>query len=88
MASPASPATSAFVLDDRTDSDYLAVRDVVRRICDRAAANGQTFALETGQESAEVLLRFLEDTGRGNLRINFDPRQHDSLRHRRSYRRV
>jgi L-ribulose-5-phosphate 3-epimerase len=62
-----------FVPDDRTDGDYLAVRDMVRRICDHAASHGQTFALETGQEDAEVLLRFLEDTGRGNLKINFDP---------------
>jgi L-ribulose-5-phosphate 3-epimerase len=61
------------VPDDRTDPDYLAVREMVRRICDHAASHGQTFALETGQESAEVLLRFLEDTGRGNLKINFDP---------------
>jgi sugar phosphate isomerase/epimerase len=61
------------VPDDRTDSDYITVRDMVRRICDHAASHGQTFALETGQESAEVLLRFLEDTGRGNLKINFDP---------------
>lgn len=62
-----------FVPDDRTDSDYIAVREMVRRICDHAASHGQTFALETGQESAEVLLRFLDDTGRGNLKINFDP---------------
>jgi sugar phosphate isomerase/epimerase len=62
-----------FVPDDRTDGDYLAVRDVVRRICDHAASHGQTFALETGQESAAALLRFIEDTGRGNLKINFDP---------------
>ena len=61
------------VPDDRTDSDYIAVRDTVRRICDHAASNRQTFALETGQESAEVLVRFLEDAGRGNLKINFDP---------------
>jgi sugar phosphate isomerase/epimerase len=59
--------------DDRTDSDYIAVRDTVRRISDHAASHGQTFALETGQEPAETLLRFLEDTGRGNLKINFDP---------------
>ncbi len=62
-----------FVPDDRTDADYIAVRDMVRRVCDHAAAHGQTFALETGQEPAEVLLRFLEDVGRGNLKINFDP---------------
>lgn len=62
-----------FVPDDRTNEDYVAVRDVVRRICDCAAAHHQTFALETGQESAQALLRFIEDTGRGNLKINFDP---------------
>lgn len=62
-----------FVPDDRTDADYIAVRDTVRRVCDHAAAHGQTFALETGQESADVLLRFIDDTGRGNLKVNFDP---------------
>ncbi len=62
-----------FVPDDRSDADYIAVRDMVRRICDHAAANRQTFALETGQEPADVLLRFLDDAGRGNLKINFDP---------------
>jgi sugar phosphate isomerase/epimerase len=45
----------------------------VRRICGRAASHGQTFALETGQEPARVLLRFMEDVNRPNLRINFDP---------------
>ncbi len=62
-----------WIPDDRSDEDYIAVRDVVRRICDHAAAHGQTFALETGQEPADVLLRFINDTGRGNLKINFDP---------------
>jgi len=62
-----------FVPDDRSDADYIAVRDMVRRICDHAAANRQTFALETGQEPADVLLRFLDDVGRGNLKVNFDP---------------
>ena len=32
------------------------VRDMVRRVCDHAAKHGQTFALETGQESADTLL--------------------------------
>jgi sugar phosphate isomerase/epimerase len=61
------------VPDDRSDRDYIEARNVVRRICDHAAANHQTFALETGQESAEALLRFMDDTGRGNLKVNFDP---------------
>ena len=62
-----------FVPEDAADPDYVAVRDLVRRICDHAAAHGQTFALETGQERAEVLRHFIADVNRGNLRINFDP---------------
>ena len=62
-----------FVPEDPADPDYVAVRAVVRRVCDHAARNGQTFALETGQERAEVLLAFLRDVDRPNLRINFDP---------------
>jgi L-ribulose-5-phosphate 3-epimerase len=73
LGAPGIACHIGMVPDDRTDSDYSAVRDMVRRICDHAAAHGQTFALETGQESAEVLLRFIEDTGRGNLKVNFDP---------------
>ena len=62
-----------FVPEDKNDADYVAVRAMVRRICDHAAKNGQTFALETGQEPAAVLLEFLKDVERPNLKINFDP---------------
>jgi sugar phosphate isomerase/epimerase len=62
-----------FVPEDRSSDDYVAVRDAVRRVCDRAATHGQTFALETGQEPAAALLEFIGDAQRGNLRINFDP---------------
>jgi len=62
-----------FVPDDHSEPDYIAVRDMVRRICDHAASHGQTFALETGQEPAHVLLGFLRDVDRPNLGINFDP---------------
>lgn len=61
------------VPDDPAHPDWVAVRDAVRRVCDHAAAHGQSFALETGQESAPVLARFLEDARRSNLRVNFDP---------------
>ena len=46
---------------------------MVRRVCDHCAAYGQTFALETGQETAEALRSFLLDVNRDNLGINFDP---------------
>lgn len=60
-------------LPDDTRPNYVAVRDTVRRVCDHAAKNNQTFALETGQESAEALLDFLRQVDRPNLGINFDP---------------
>jgi sugar phosphate isomerase/epimerase len=62
-----------FVPHDTSDPEYIAVRDLVRRICDHAAGHGQTFALETGQEPADALLSFFKDVDRGNLGINFDP---------------
>lgn len=62
-----------FVPEDSSDSDYLSVRELVRRVCDHAAKNKQTFALETGQEEAETLLDFFIDVNRPNLGINFDP---------------
>ncbi len=62
-----------FVPEDTTHPDYVAVREMVRRIADHAARHGQTFALETGQEPAHVLQRFLKDVNRPNLGINFDP---------------
>jgi L-ribulose-5-phosphate 3-epimerase len=55
------------------NEDSIPVRELVRRVCDRAAVHGQTFALETGQESAEALLAFIHDVNRPNLGINFDP---------------
>jgi sugar phosphate isomerase/epimerase len=62
-----------FVPHDAADPEYIAVRNLVKRVADHAAKNGQTFALETGQEPADVLDRFIRDVGRPNLKINFDP---------------
>jgi len=62
-----------YVPEDTEHPDYIAVREMVRRVADYAARNQQTFALETGQEPAAVLLDFLRDVGRPNLHINFDP---------------
>jgi sugar phosphate isomerase/epimerase len=62
-----------FVPEDTTHPDYVAVREMVRRIADHAAGHAQTFALETGQEPAHVLQRFLKDVNRPNTGINFDP---------------
>ena len=62
-----------FVPENENDPDYVAVRAMVRRVCDHCAKHNQIFALETGQEPAGVLLNFLRDVDRANLKINFDP---------------
>ncbi len=62
-----------FIPEDTSHVDYFAVREMVRRVCDHAVSHQQTFALETGQERAPVLLDFLLDVNRRNLGINFDP---------------
>jgi len=61
------------VSEDRADPEYIAIRDLVRRVCDHCAGNDQTFALETGQESATALKEFIADVDRPNLGVNFDP---------------
>jgi len=62
-----------FVPEDPNERLYAEIRDVTRDICDHCARNGQNFTLETGQEPAHVLLRFMEDVAKPNLKINFDP---------------
>jgi L-ribulose-5-phosphate 3-epimerase len=70
---PSVAAHIGFVPEDSSNDDYQSVLGLVRRVCDHAAKNKQTFALETGQESAETLLNFFIDVNRPNLAINFDP---------------
>ncbi len=62
-----------FVPEDPNEGLYAQIRDVARDICDHCAKNGQNFTLETGQEPAHVLLQFIDDVARPNLKINFDP---------------
>ncbi len=62
-----------FVPHDKSDPLYQDVLQVTRELCDYVGQNGQNLHLETGQESADGLLQFLEDTGRDNLFVNFDP---------------
>jgi L-ribulose-5-phosphate 3-epimerase len=62
-----------FIPEAPEDPIYAEIRAVTRDICDHCARNGQSFTLETGQEPARVLLRFIEDVRRPNLKINFDP---------------
>jgi len=62
-----------FIPQDRSSSDYLRVVRATQEVADYCAGLGLTFALETGQETAEELLGFLGQVDRSNVRINFDP---------------
>ncbi|MGL4595578.1 MAG: sugar phosphate isomerase/epimerase family protein [Thermoguttaceae bacterium] len=62
-----------FVPHDRKSADYLEIVEISRKLCDHLAGNGQTLHLETGQESVDSLLGFINDVKRDNLFINFDP---------------
>ena len=43
------------------------------KMLDHCKANGQNLHLETGQETAEGLVQFIDDVARDNLFVNFDP---------------
>ncbi|HUY88739.1 MAG TPA: sugar phosphate isomerase/epimerase family protein [Pirellulales bacterium] len=62
-----------FVPHDPSDPLYPEVIAVARDLCDHCRQNGQALHLETGQEPADALLRFIHDVERDNLFINFDP---------------
>jgi len=62
-----------FVPHDVTDPAYGQVIAVARDLCNHCRAQGQRVHLETGQESAETLLKFLADAACDNLFVNFDP---------------
>lgn len=62
-----------FVPHDRAAPLYGEVLAVTRDLCDHCRTNGQALHLETGQEPADALLRFIEDVDRDNLFVNFDP---------------
>ena len=62
-----------FVPEDSDEPLYAEIVKTSQAVCDRLGVQGQTFALETGQETALGLRRFIEDVNCQNLRVNFDP---------------
>jgi sugar phosphate isomerase/epimerase len=70
---PALSCHIGFIPTDPREALYEELRDLTGLLCDFCATHGQNFVLETGQESAEVLLAFIDDVGRPNLKVNFDP---------------
>jgi sugar phosphate isomerase/epimerase len=62
-----------FIPEDPSDPLYGEVVEAVREVAEYCKGNGQLFCLETGQETAQTLLRFIKDVGMDNIRVNFDP---------------
>ena len=62
-----------FVPQDSSSASYRDLIVTTRDLLDHIAANGQQLNLETGQETADHLLHFINDVQRDNLFINFDP---------------
>lgn len=56
-----------------SDPNYDVMVARVGEIAGMLEQDGMNLMLETGQESASELLQFLNDLGRRNIRVNFDP---------------
>ena len=57
---------------DETSHKYCVMLDALRQCGEYAASKGVTLAIETGPETAPVLLGFVEKAGRG-VGVNLDP---------------
>jgi sugar phosphate isomerase/epimerase len=62
-----------FVPHDAHSATYKEVVAATRDLCAHCARLGQSVHLETGQETADALLRFIHDVAVSNLFVNFDP---------------
>ncbi|MEM1067527.1 MAG: sugar phosphate isomerase/epimerase family protein [Planctomycetota bacterium] len=62
-----------FIPHNPSDDGYDDIVSVTQELCDHCQAHGQFLHLETGQETADGLLTFIQQVGRDNLKINFDP---------------
>ncbi len=64
---------AGFLPHDPKDPDHEKLLHRLQKVADVFANNGIDLALETGQETAETLRRFLLELDRKNVGVNFDP---------------
>jgi sugar phosphate isomerase/epimerase len=62
-----------FIPEDPNDPRYEPFLRMMQAFCAYCRDNGQTFAFETGQETAQTLKRVIDDIGLDNVGINLDP---------------
>jgi sugar phosphate isomerase/epimerase len=60
-------------LPEPSDPDRKPFLDTLAKVSDLALSRGITIAFETGQETADLLRRTLDDLKCPNLKVNFDP---------------
>src|SRR5262249_35453063 len=60
-------------LPETGDPDRTAMLDTLAQAATLAADKGVTLAFETGQETADLLRRTLDELKAPNLKVNFDP---------------
>ena len=73
MGSPVVTTHVGVIPEDRDCEDYRTFVESVGAVARAGEECEGLFALETGQESAEVLKRFIEDVGSDALKVNYDP---------------
>jgi sugar phosphate isomerase/epimerase len=64
---------AGFLPHDAADPNAAKMQDRLAQAAGAFAARGIVLALETGQETAPVLVRLLQSLARANLAVNFDP---------------
>lgn len=66
-------AHMGFIPEDRDDPQYAVMIERIGRVADEMKAAGLRLLMETGQETPDGLLQVLDDLGRDNIAVNFDP---------------
>jgi len=64
---------AGFLPHKENDPEFEKLRHRVGLVADVFAAKGIELAFETGQETADTLVLFLQRLGRSNVGVNFDP---------------
>jgi len=64
---------AGYIPENPLDPLYPAVVMTLRDIVSHCEKNGQKFLFETGQETPITLLRLIDDIGKKNTGVNFDP---------------
>lgn len=64
---------AGFLPHETSDPRYARLHQRITQIADLFASRGMDLGFETGQESADTLAAFLQQLGKPNVGVNFDP---------------